>query len=74
MKRLHIHEPWGFALTIIIALIFIFLGVVCIHWGITVHDTVSGLSVAIGGFLIFFAIKMGYLACRRSIIYGRIEP
>jgi len=73
MKKLHIHEPWMFALTIIVALIFIFLGVVSIHWGLTVKDTASGLSVVMGLFLAFVGVRLGYLVCRRHIIYGRVE-
>lgn len=54
------------ALSIFIGLIFIFLALPCIHWGITVHDTASGLSVIVGLFLAFFGAKLIYLVCKRK--------
>ena len=54
------------ALSTIIGLIFIALAVPCIHWGITVHDTASGLAVLTGAFLLVYGAKMIYLIWRRK--------
>jgi len=52
------------ALSIFVGLVFIFLAFPCIHWGITVHDTASGLSVIVGLFLAGFGAKLIYLATK----------
>jgi hypothetical protein len=74
MKHLHIHKPWCLALDVIIVLVFLFLGIVSIHWGLTVKDTASGMAVLSGGFLVFYAIKMAIRFYKFHIIFGEVEP
>lgn len=53
-------KPLVIIVSTAISLFFIGLGAVCLHWGFTVKDTASDVSVSVGAFFLYSGARLIY--------------